>query len=121
MPHDALIAQRLAALQQQYLNQLPIGFARIESAWNVAIQSPHSPLLWAALMQDVHRLAGNAGVFGLAEIGRIAYALQAVLEALEESTAPLPPLLAQAEAHMDALRELVEASGHASKSCLLDD
>lgn len=120
MPRRAFVERQLAGLREQYRRQLPVAFGGIVIAWEDA-RAEGGTERWQAVLYEVHRLAGNAGVFGLAEISNTARALQALVEPWAEGPGgPAADAFAQADRHMTELHRLVAAQGDFSKSCLVD-
>lgn len=81
-------AARLAALQRDYLAQIPQQLAAIEEAWGRLVASD-----WAAgpareLHRLVHNLSGSGATFGVVELSTAARALEQQLQAASGDRAP---------------------------------
>jgi HPt (histidine-containing phosphotransfer) domain-containing protein len=90
-PLSAADAAALAALRRRFVERLPQRWHDIEQAADLA-----------ARVTALHRLAGAAGAFGLAELGDAARVAQGLAE--EGAGAPLAAALAE-------LRRLLDAAG----------
>jgi HPt (histidine-containing phosphotransfer) domain-containing protein len=83
--------QRLALIKQDYLSKLDGQMDELCAGWHAlrADAGTTCEPAWSALHRRIHDLAGTAGLFGLAHIGRAAQQLDEVLDQLQVGTRPL--------------------------------
>lgn len=78
--HAARVMERLAALHLDYLAALPVRAGWIDALWR-SFREEGNRTAGREAVGDVHRLAGNAALFGFARLGTEASETEAVLEA----------------------------------------
>jgi HPt (histidine-containing phosphotransfer) domain-containing protein len=97
---------RLNALKVSFLQSLPSRLASLDAA------DPARPDGLARVRDAAHQLAGTAPVFGLADVGRTAAAIEELAETALAGGRPL----ADGEGH--SLRRLTEELGRQARSAL---
>ena len=71
------ISEKLALLQEKYLELLPEKIAEIEALWNkVDLQSVEQLSVLDELYRHIHNLMGSAGTFGAEQLSNTAKELQ---------------------------------------------
>jgi len=92
MPENVRIGQdldaALAAIQAAYTKQLPERLREIDASLQQCLGTPHRDAQYAQLAMHLHKLAGSAGTFGYAELGRRATELEILLDSYLKGMAP---------------------------------
>src|SRR5512139_3282681 len=100
----AAFNERLAALQQDYVRQLPERLAAIEAAWSGLTQNSWGVETLRELYRTVHGLTGSGPTFGYGEISNAARAFEILLkEAVIASVKPAADQLNRMTSALDAL------------------
>jgi chemotaxis protein histidine kinase CheA len=91
--HDP-VAERLAALFQEYRNQLPDRMRQIESQFVLLRDDPADRQRISDLLFSLHKLAGSGTTFGFEDITRISRRWERMLQPRikDGSAVPLPEL-----------------------------
>lgn len=72
-------------LRQAFVASLPKRLKRIEQLWQKLLHLQWDPRRLDVLINEVHKLVGTAGTYGLPELGLRARALEAVLERMKDA------------------------------------
>ena len=87
-PPQPDFAAQLAALRQQYIDDLPGRIDEIEAGWAGLAGDGYGPEACQALFRTVHSLAGSAPSFGHHALGDAARELEAVIDGLRGGDDP---------------------------------
>jgi len=100
----------LAAQKDRYLESLPDRRVAIEQMWKRVIKTPSNQDLLLQLNRAAHQLAGNAGNFGLNELGQSARILDKRLKiCLAEESDPVAGCRSAVNALIGAFDKAIEA------------
>ncbi len=101
-------AARLAALQRDYLAQLPQRLAAIEEAWSRLAADSWAVEPARELLRLVHNLSGSGATFGVAELSAAAREFEQQLQAaIGERSPPAAQARARMQAALAQLRAVV--------------
>lgn len=101
-------AARLAALQRDYLAQLPHRLTAIEEAWSRLAAGDWAPEPVRELHRLVHNLSGSGATFGIAELSTAARSFEQQLQAaIGHRSLPATEVLAQMQSALAQLRVVV--------------
>lgn len=105
---DPSLAARLAALQRDYLAQLPHRLASIEALWSRIANVDWAGEPAGELHRLVHNLSGSGRTFGVAELSEAARVFERQLKSMIDSGgAPDPAVLARMRHSLECLRSVV--------------
>jgi DNA-binding response OmpR family regulator/HPt (histidine-containing phosphotransfer) domain-containing protein len=86
----------LEKLRAEYASKLPGRLKLLDDAWSALQRQGRLPELFSAFQREIHKLAGDAGSFGYAEVSQVAGQIEQSLLATASPALPaLEPLLAR--------------------------
>ena len=97
--------RQLAAVRCDFQSQLCDMFKEIAGAWNDG-QAAADPAALGRVVELLHRLAGNAGFFGLAEVSRTASLLEQAIDLRSDDEMPREASVAEPRRLMQLLLAL---------------
>ena len=74
---------KLLELQEAYVKGIPVRLADIGQTWDTYCSTQGAVAL-AQVLNEVHKLAGTATMYGLGDLGKYAYTAEEALLALED-------------------------------------
>ncbi|MES9967278.1 MAG: Hpt domain-containing protein, partial [Sedimenticola sp.] len=77
--------EQLVQLQREYIAELPERIREVERAWNAYSSDDYAPGRLKALHHPIHRIAGSAATFGLANLSELARTVEMNLKQLINS------------------------------------
>ncbi len=98
------IRERLAALRQEYLRQLPEKIRQLRQGWTLHLASGENPSHLVVLHRQVHSLAGSGATFGCDGISQAARHFEVFIKhLLDNGWEPSPTQQEQARAYLTAI------------------
>lgn len=108
---DDELRQLMAAVNAEFRAVLPARIAAIEALWEQVARDENTAQGMQELFRAVHALAGSAGTFGCAAVGKAAAAAEAALEPHRDTGSPPEAAQAEIAQRLDALRRVAVAGG----------
>lgn len=95
---DQAFRARLAALGEKYAATVPVTMEKISRALAECQQSPEPGVEQIDNLHELlHGIAGTAGTFGFAVLGREARRIEQMVRQVMAGAAPWPPVIAEVE------------------------